>query len=41
MFGIDKKSEMDDDLMRMKSLIETGHQPHDSVERLAREAAAK
>ena len=27
LFGADPKSEMDDDLMRMKSFIETGHQP--------------
>ena len=33
MFGADPKSEMDDDLMRMKSFIETGHQPHDAAER--------
>lgn len=40
LFGADPKSEMDDDLMRMKSFIETGHQPHDAAERLARQAVA-
>lgn len=40
LLGADPKSEMDDDLMRMKSFIETGHQPHDAAERLARQAAA-
>ena len=33
LFGADPKSEMDEDLMRMKSFIETGHQPHDAAER--------
>jgi uncharacterized membrane protein len=36
LFGADPKSEMDDDLMRMKSFIETGHRPHDAAERQAR-----
>jgi uncharacterized membrane protein/osmotically-inducible protein OsmY len=36
LFGADPKSEMDDDLMRMKSFIETGHQPHDAGEGQAR-----
>ena len=40
LFGADPKSEMDDDLMRMKSFIETGHQPHDAAERLMRGGAA-
>ena len=31
MFGADPKSEMDADLMRMKSMIETGHAPHDAA----------
>jgi len=31
MFGADPKSEMDADLMRMKSMIETGHPPHDAA----------
>jgi uncharacterized membrane protein len=29
LFGSDPKQEMDEDLMRMKSFIETGVQPHD------------
>jgi uncharacterized membrane protein/osmotically-inducible protein OsmY len=43
LFGSDPKSEMDADLMRMKSLIETGTQPHDATEGQAakvREATA-
>ena len=32
MFGADPKSEMDADLMRMKSMIETGHPPHDAAQ---------
>ena len=32
-FGADPKSEMDADLMRMKSMIETGHAPHDAAQR--------
>ena len=40
LFGADPKSEMDDDLMRMKSFIETGHQPHDAAERQARRVSA-
>jgi len=39
LFGADPKSEMDDDLMRMKSFIETGHQPHDAYERQMRGAS--
>jgi uncharacterized membrane protein len=31
LFGSDPKSEMDADLMRMKSTIETGHPPHDAA----------
>jgi uncharacterized membrane protein len=31
MFGADPKSEMDADLLRMKSMIETGHAPHDAA----------
>ncbi len=31
LFGFDPKQEMDDDLMRMKSFIETGVQPHDAA----------
>lgn len=30
-FGADPKSEMDADLLRMKSMIETGHPPHDAA----------
>lgn len=33
LFGVDPKQEMDDDLMRMKSFIETGVQPHDAARR--------
>jgi hypothetical protein len=40
LFGADPKSEMDDDLMRMKSFIETGHQPHDAADRKMRGGAA-
>ncbi|HLN97535.1 MAG TPA: SRPBCC family protein [Pyrinomonadaceae bacterium] len=30
LFGVDPKQEMDDDLMRMKSFLETGKPPHDA-----------
>jgi uncharacterized membrane protein len=30
-FGVDPKSEMDDDLLRLKSLVETGRLPRDSA----------
>jgi len=30
-FGVDPKSEMDADLLRMKTMIETGHAPHDAA----------
>jgi hypothetical protein len=33
MFGADPRSEMIADLLRMKSFIETGRQPHDAAER--------
>jgi len=33
LFGADPRSEMIEDLMRMKSFIETQHQPHDAAER--------
>jgi uncharacterized membrane protein len=33
MFGADPKSEMDADLLRMKTMIETGHPPHDAAQR--------
>jgi uncharacterized membrane protein len=36
LFGTDPKSEMTADLMRMKSFIETGRQPHDAAERQMR-----
>ena len=38
MFGADPKSEMDTDLLRMKSMIETGHPPHDAARPLPRES---
>jgi uncharacterized membrane protein len=34
LFGADPKSEMDADLMRMKSMIETGRTPHDAAQRV-------
>jgi uncharacterized membrane protein len=37
LFGADPKSDLDEDLMRMKALIETGHVPHDA----ARKSAAR
>jgi hypothetical protein len=40
LFGADPKSEMDDDLMRMKSFIETGHQPRDADDMQARKVSA-
>jgi uncharacterized membrane protein len=33
LFGADPKKEMDEDLMRMKSFIETGQVPHDAVKK--------
>lgn len=39
LFGSNPKKEMDEDLMRMKALLETGKPPHDAAE--AREAAAR
>jgi len=33
LFGLDPKREMDDDLMRIKSFIETGVHPHDAASR--------
>jgi hypothetical protein len=35
LFGADPRSEIIADLLRMKSFIETGHQPHDAAERQA------
>lgn len=40
LFGADPKTEMDQDLMRMKSFIETGRVPHDAADKGAREAVA-
>jgi len=37
-FGADPKSEMDGDLLRMKTMIETGRAPHDAARRLPRES---
>jgi len=33
-FGADPKSEMDQDLMRMKAMIETGNVPHDAAKKI-------
>jgi uncharacterized membrane protein len=43
LFGADPKSEMDADLMRMKSFIETGRVPHDAAkkEQLAHSASGQ
>lgn len=41
LFGADPKSDMDADLMRMKTLIETGHAPHDASQRGAGVAARR
>jgi uncharacterized membrane protein len=38
LFGADPKSEMDADLLRMKSTIETGRPPHDAARPLPRES---
>ena len=40
LFGVDPKHEMDDDLMRMKSFIETGTPPHDAWSELHSAAPA-
>ena len=40
LFGADPKHEMDDDLMRMKSFIETGVHPHDAAHYVATTQAA-
>jgi len=45
LFGADPKSGLDADLMRMKSMLETGHPPHDAAHpvetaRIARSASA-
>jgi uncharacterized membrane protein len=41
LFGADPKREMDEDLMRMKSFIETGHVPHDAAEKRSIASAVK
>jgi uncharacterized membrane protein len=38
LFGADPKSEMDADMMRMKTMMETGHPPHDAALREAERA---
>jgi uncharacterized membrane protein len=40
LFGVDPKQEMDDDLMRMKSFIETGVYPHDAAQHVAMQTPA-
>ena len=40
LFGVDPKHEMDDDLMRMKSFIETGVHPHDAASQFPTTEAA-
>jgi uncharacterized membrane protein len=40
LFGVDPKHEMDDDLMRMKSFIETGVHPHDAAQHAHTKRAA-
>lgn len=40
LFGVDPKHQMDDDLMRMKSFIETGVYPHDAARHVAMHAQA-
>jgi uncharacterized membrane protein len=39
-FGSDPKSEMDADLLRMKTFIEKGHMPHDAAYPLSRDASS-
>jgi uncharacterized membrane protein len=41
LFGADPKREMDEDLMRMKSFIETGEIPHDAAQKRSMAGAAK
>ena len=41
LFGADPKVEMDEDLMRMKSFIETGNAPHDAAEKRSTAGVAK
>ena len=38
LFGADPKSEMDSDLLRMKTIIETGRVPHDAAQPVPRES---
>jgi hypothetical protein len=40
LFGVDPKHEMDDDLMRMKSYLETGVPPHDAAGLTQKDSAA-
>jgi hypothetical protein len=40
LFGADPKREMDEDLLRMKTLIEGGSPPHDAARSLESERAA-
>jgi uncharacterized membrane protein len=40
LFGVDPKHEMDDDLMRMKSYLETGVPPHDAAGNIDHTSAA-
>jgi hypothetical protein len=40
LFGSDPKSEMDADLLRMKTFIEKGHLPHDAASPLPRDASS-
>jgi uncharacterized membrane protein len=41
LFGADPKKEMDEDLMRMKSFIETGQVPHDAAQKKSLARAAE
>ena len=41
LFGADPKREMDEDLLRMKSFIETGHVPHDAAQKKSVRRAAE
>jgi uncharacterized membrane protein len=40
-FGADPKSEMDQDLMRMKAMIETGTVPHDAAQNINESRSAR
>jgi len=39
LLGVDPKTELDEDLMRLKSFLETGKQPHDCAARADRDRA--